>query len=384
MAIVEPSTPRLARDEAERLLREAPLIELMERADAVRRRLHPDDDVTYVIDTNPNYTNVCVTDCTFCSFYRRPGDSEAWTLTPEEVGERAARAQQLGATTILLQGGHHPDLPFDYYLEVIRAIEAAAPGIHRHLFSPPEIAHFATTAAMSTRAVLERFREAGLETMPGGGAEILVDAVRRKVSPRKISSDTWLEVMREAHAVGFKTSATMTYGHRESDADIIEHLLRLRELQDETGGFYAFIPWSFKPGQSPLSRLVPEAELPSRYARVIAISRLVLDNFAHIQASWFGEGWRAGQLALHAGADDFGGLLLEENVLFKAEHQAATTLESVLTTIREAGFTPVQRTTLYQKIRRHDDAGENTTAAVPELVREPGVGRAHAAGEEPK
>ena len=365
------SRERVEAEEALFLLEQAPQIDLMSRAHAIRVDLHGANDVTFVIDTNPNYTNVCVTDCTFCSFYRKPGHSDAYVLSPEAVGERVAKAQQLGATTVLLQGGHNPELPFSYYLELIECIKSAANGIHLHLFSPSEIVQIAETAEMSWRDVLTEFAARGQMTMPGGGAEILVDKVRRKISPKKISADTWLAVMRTAHEVGMKTSATMTYGHRETPQEIIEHLMRLRDLQDETGGFYAFIPWSFKPGTSPLSRLIPTSELPSYYPRVIAIARLVLDNVPHIQASWFGEGWRAGQLALNAGADDFGGLLLEENVLFKAGHDVATTMESVLITISEAGFTPIQRNTNYEKKRSFEFIPDNATNKPAAETRKP-------------
>lgn len=350
------STPRLSPEKALNLYRHAAQSDLMARATALRQALHPGQDVTFVVDTNPNYTNVCTTDCTFCSFYRRPGHAEAYAQTPEEIGRGAALAQRQGATTILLQGGHNPELRLDYYLAVIEALRKHAPGLHPHLFSPSEVLHIAEHSGMTARTVLEAFWASGLRTMPGGGAEILVDAVRRKISPKKTRSADWLAVMREAHRVGFKTSATMTYGHVETDEDIIEHLLQIRNLQDETGGFYAFIPWSFKPGGSPLSRVVKEPAAASRYVRVIALARLFLDNVPHIQASWFGEGWRAGQLALHAGADDFGGLLLEENVLFQARHQVATQLESVLNIISDAGFTPVQRTTTYEKLERYESA----------------------------
>lgn len=349
---------RLDKQEALELLRSAPQLDLMERAHAVRIAKHPAKEVTFVIDTNPNYTNVCTTDCTFCSFYRKSGHAEAYVLSPEVMAKKAADAQASDVTTMLLQGGHNPDLGMEYYLEIIHAVQEAAPNLHLHFFSPPEIEHIASTSNISTHEVLHQFRETGLRTMPGGGAEILVDRVRRRVSPKKISGRVWLDIMREAHGIGFKTSATMTYGHLESEEDVIEHLILLRELQDETGGFYSFIPWSFKPGSSPLSRLVPNAHLPSYYIRIIAIARLVLDNFDHIQASWFGEGWRAGQLALHAGADDFGGLLLEENVLFQAEHRMATTLNHLLTTIRDAEFVPVQRSTLYRKIAYPDGVHE--------------------------
>jgi len=352
-------------------LRNAPLIDLMRDADSLRRELHPGDRVTFVIDTNPNYTNVCVTDCTFCSFYRKPGHAEGYTLSPREVAEKARYAQGLGATTVLLQGGHNPDLPFAYYLELIDAVQSLAPGMHRHFFSPPEIDHIARTCEMAPETVLQKFWAAGLRTMPGGGAEILSDPVRRRVSPKKISADRWIEIMRIAHGVGMKTSATMTYGHVESDADVIEHLFRLRALQDETGGFYAFIPWSFKPGASPLSKLVEDTASPSYYLRIIAVSRLVLDNIPHIQASWFGEGWRAGQLALHAGADDFGGLLIEENVLYQAKHTVATSMGGILRTIRDAGFTPAQRTTLYETLQVYAEPVAEESLEPPSIQRTP-------------
>lgn len=347
-------TPRLSPEKALNLYRHGAQSDLMARADAARQERHPGREVTFVIDSNPNYTNICTTDCTFCSFYRRPGRPGGYVIDPETLGHMGARAQAQGATTMLLQGGHNPALKLDYYLRVIQALQANAPGLHLHLFSPSEVLHIAELEGMTARAVLEVFWRAGLRTMPGGGAEILVDAVRRRISPKKIASAAWLGVMRDAHELGFKTSATMTYGHVEQDEDIIAHLLALRDLQDETGGFYAFIPWSFKPGASPLSRVVAEPAAASRYVRVIALARLMLDNIPHIQASWFGEGWRAGQLALHGGADDFGGLLLEENVLRAAEHRSATALEAVLQLIHDAGFTPVQRTTTYERVHRYD------------------------------
>lgn len=350
---------RLTPEHALGLLDKAPLLDVMLRADAARRDRFPGGEVTFVIDTNPNYTNACVTACTFCSFYRKPGDPEAYLLAPAAVAEKVRRAAERGATTVLLQGGHHPDLALDYYLDIIAAIRKAAPSVHLHLFSPPEVAHIAEVNGIAEDYVLDALWDAGQRTMPGGGAEILVDEVRRKISPKKLGSDGWLRIMRKAHQRGMKTSATMTYGHVETSAHIVEHLRRLRALQDETGGFYAFIPWSFKAGDSPLGRLVPEPALPSRYARIIALARLFLDNVPHIQASWFSEGWRAGQLALHAGADDFGGVLIEENVLREAGHALASTVDSVAGIIRDAGFSPVQRTTLYECVRSHEDGGSN-------------------------
>lgn len=364
---------RIEREEALWLLHDASQLELMQRAHAVRQARHPGREVTFVVDTNPNYTNACITKCTFCSFYRKPGHPEVYTLSPEAVAEKAARAWEMGATTILLQGGHHPELPFQYYVDMINALKKAAPGLHLHLFSPAEIVHIATTSGLSRETVLKSFYDLGLRTMPGGGAEILVDTVRRKISPKKIDAVTWLDTMRLAHRVGIKTSATMTYGHVETEHDIIEHLVRLRELQDETGGFYAFIPWSFKPGNSPLSKRVPMTALPSYYVRIIALARLTLDNFPHIQASWFGEGWRAGQLALYAGADDFGGVLLEENVLFQAQHNVATTIESVTSTIRDAGFIPVQRNTFYEKLRTWEPSSSDKSEPVFERKADKGT-----------
>lgn len=350
-------------------LKHMPLSELMARADAVRWQLHPRAEVTYVLDTNPNYTNVCTENCTFCSFYRPVGHAEGYVHPPQEIGRRVAEAQRQGATTVLLQGGHNPELGLDYFLELIDAIQKAAPGIHLHLFSPSEIMQISSVSGLSPEEVLRRFFERGVKTMPGGGAEILVDRVRKKISPKKLSADGWLNVMRAAHKVGMSTSATMMYGHMEEDEDIIEHLVRLRDLQDETGGFYAFIPWSFKRGASPLSRLVTTDALPSTYLRILAISRLVLDNISHIQASWFGEGIRAGQLGLHAGADDFGGILIEENVLSQASHKHAITKPVLLRAIEEAGFTPVQRTTGYEVVRITPSSSLETEDAIATFER---------------
>lgn len=346
-----------------------PLSELMARADALRWELHPKAEVTYVLDTNPNYTNVCTENCTFCSFYRPVGHADGYVHAPAEIGARVASAQRQGATTVLLQGGHNPALGLDYFLELIDAIKAAAPGIHLHFFSPSEITQIASVSNMSVGEVLQRIYDRGVTTMPGGGAEILVDRVRKKVSPKKLSADGWLNVMRTAHKVGMSTSATMMYGHLEENEDIIEHLLRLREVQDETGGFYAFIPWSFKRGASPLSRLVKTDALSSTYLRILAISRLVLDNISHIQASWFGEGIRAGQLGLHAGADDFGGILIEENVLSQAAHKHAITKPVLLRAIEEAGFTPVQRTTGYETVRITPSSSLETEEAISTFER---------------
>jgi cyclic dehypoxanthinyl futalosine synthase len=345
------SDRRLSADEALALLREAPLLELGRRAHEARERLHPGGRVSFVIDANPNYTNVCDTYCSFCAFYRRPGHAEGWVLGVAELVERARRARERGATRLLLQGGHNPDLGLDYYTGLVAGLRAALPDLELHMFSPPEIRAIARFTGLGVRDLLERLYAAGLRTLPGGGAEVLSNRVRQRVAPLKGSAEDWLDVMRTAHQVGFRTTATLMYGHVEEDHDVVEHLSRLRDLQDETGGFFAFIPWSFKPGATPLSSAVTRPAGPGRYLRVLAVARLFLDNFPHVQASWFSEGEKAGQLGLHFGADDFGGTLLEENVLRAAGHENATTTERVVRIIREAGFVPVQRSTLYETLR---------------------------------
>jgi cyclic dehypoxanthinyl futalosine synthase len=366
-------SPTLSRQEAVHLLKHAPLGELMAQADQLRRQLHPAREVTFVVDTNPNYTNICVTDCTFCSFFRKPNDPSGYVTSPDELAARIEVAHQHGATTALIQGGHHPSLTWDYARGLIEAIQRRTPAIHIHPFSPSEISHFATTSGMTIEAVLADMWALGIRSIPGGGAEILVDRVRRKLAPKKLKSAEWLGVMRAAHRAGFKTSATMTYGHVETPEEIVEHLFELQHLQAETGGFYAFIPWSFKPGRSPLAKLVRSEASPTFYLRVIAIARLVLEGIPHIQASWFGEGVRAGQLALFGGADDFGGVLLEENVLREADHAIATSVESVLDMIQQVGFVPVQRTTLYGRLRDYPATATPLQANVsPDFVRRRG------------
>jgi cyclic dehypoxanthinyl futalosine synthase len=344
---------RLSEAEALWLLRDAPLLAVGELAAAARQRHVPGDRVTFVVDSNPNYTNVCDAYCSFCSFYRRPGHAEGYVHAPAALVEQARAARARGATRLLLQGGHNPALTLDYHLELIRTLREGCPELELHMYSPPEVRAIAGYSGLSVSALLERLFAAGLRTLPGGGAEILSDRVRRRVSPLKCSADDWIDVMRRAHTAGFRTTATMMYGHVEEPEDVVEHLHRLRALQDETRGFFAFIPWSFKPGTSPLSRHVDRAPGPARYLRILGVSRLYLDNVPHVQASWFSEGEKTGQLGLHFGADDFGGTLLEENVLRAAGHRTTTTTERVVGIIREAGFTPVERNTLYEPLHVH-------------------------------
>jgi len=345
---------RLAPEEGLQVLKEGELLDLGAAADAVRRRKHPDPWITFVIDTNPNYTNVCHVDCIFCAFYRHQQDPEAYTYSVDEMIGRFKESARNGVTTILLQGGVNPELPFDYYLELVRRTRAEVPEIHPHFFSTSEIQGMAEVSGLPIRDVLLQLKLAGLNTIPGGGAEILSDRVKKKISHKKGSSTDWLEVMREAHLLGYKTTATMMYGHLESDEDIIEHLDRIRTLQDETGGFTAFIPWSFKPGNTPLEKIIPTYATPTRYLQMIALARIYLDNFPHLQASWFSEGKKIGQIALHFGADDFGGTLVEENVHAAANFVNKTSTEEVIQLIREAGYVPVQRTTLYDVLKVYE------------------------------
>ncbi|MFQ5828579.1 MAG: cyclic dehypoxanthinyl futalosine synthase [Candidatus Methylomirabilia bacterium] len=342
---------RLSPAQGRWLLTEAPLLDLGTLAQAVRFRLHPERRVTFVIDSNPNYTNVCVTDCQFCAFYRKPGDPEAYTLTVDEVLKRIEFAVARGATTVLLQGGHNPELSLDYYLTLVRETRKRFPQVTPHFFSASEIQAMAEVAGISVRDVLTRLREAGQFTLPGGGAEVLSERVRKRIEPKKGAPAAWLEVHREAHRLGFKTTATMMYGHVETPDDILDHLDTIRELQDERGGFTAFIPWSFKPANTLLEKWIKLHAGPNSYLRILAVSRLYLDNFRHIQASWFSEGKRTGQVALHFGADDFGGTLLEENVHRAADFVNTTTVEEATALIREAGFRPAQRTTCYEILK---------------------------------
>jgi cyclic dehypoxanthinyl futalosine synthase len=353
---------RLTAAEGEWLLAEAPLTELGFLANADRSRRQPAREVTYVIDSNPNYTNVCDVDCVFCAFYRHADASDAYTLSVEQVMEKVAWAAEQGATTVLLQGGVNDAIPYDYYPTVVRETVARFPHVTPHFWSAVEIQRMAVVAGKPLQEVLEDLWDAGQRTIPGGGAEILAPRVRKKLGIRKGGPDAWLEVHEVAHRIGFMTTATMMYGSIETPAEVIEHLRSVRALQDRSlaleeatrahrpGSFTAFIPWSFKPGNTPLEKIKPQPEGPAKYLRMIAVGRLYLDNVDHIQASWFSEGKKTGQVALHWGADDFGGTLFEESVHAEAAYVATTSVEEIRTLIREAGFTPVQRTTLYERL----------------------------------
>jgi cyclic dehypoxanthinyl futalosine synthase len=355
---------RLSREEGLYLLREAHLLDVAPLAMEVRYRHNPQNRVTFVIDTNLNYTNVCDVYCNFCAFYRRKGQDGEYTYTVDEMMEQFAGADRQGVTTILLQGGLNDDLPFDYYTMLVRETIRRFPHIHPHFFSAPEIMKMKEITGWDLPRVFSELKAAGLRSIPGGGAEILSDAVKHKISrlfPKGTTAD-WVDVHREAHRAGLRSTATMMYGHVETDEDIVEHLDVVRRLQDETGGFTAFVPWSYKREQTALGRKVTVEAGPNRYLRVIALSRLYLDNFAHIQASWFSEGKKTGVVALNFGGDDFGGTIFDETVMQLAGHYNRTTVEEVIALIRDAGFTPAQRTTLYEVLREFPDGSTEEAA----------------------
>ncbi len=346
---------RINSEEGLYLLQNSELLDLGTLANEIRFKLHPESQVTFLIDTNPNYSNVCTIDCIFCAFNRHPGDEGEYTYSVDHMIEKFKESASHGVTTVLLQGGVHPSLPVEYYFELVRRTRTEVPEIHPHFFSTSEIIGMSEISGLSVHDVLVKLKEAGLNSIPGGGAEILSDRVKKKISHKKGTSADWLNVMREAHKLGYKTTATMMYGHLEQDEDIIEHLEAIRQLQDEYHGFTAFVPWSFKPGNTPLEKIIPHFATPTRYLQMIALSRIYLDNFPHIQASWFSEGKKIGQIALHFGADDFGGTLQEENVHAAANFVNKTDTEECIAIIREAGFVPAQRTTLYDIIRIYEE-----------------------------
>ncbi|MBI3333452.1 MAG: dehypoxanthine futalosine cyclase [Candidatus Omnitrophica bacterium] len=350
---------RLSLEEGIRLWEEADLVELGRAADSVRRRLHPDNLGTFVVDRNINYTNACVADCSFCAFYRRPGHPEAYRVPLEEILRRVGELEAIGGTQVLLQGGLDPSLPLSYYEELCRAIKGRYPGIHLHSFSAPEIDTMAQVSGRDYRQVFEALKSAGLDSMPGGGAEILVERVRQAVSPKKLSAAGWFAVHRAAHETGLRTTCTMTYGMVETAAERVEHLVRLRQLQDETGGFRAFIPWSFQRGHTVLE--APPAG-GMEYLRIIALSRLVLDNVPNIQAGWVTEGPKLAQLALSFGANDFGGILIDEVVVGATGMVYRVDRQEALRLIQGAGRIPAQRNTQYEILKVQDDAERDLSA----------------------
>lgn len=326
----------------------APLLELGAEADKVRKALHPEGVVTYIVDRNINYTNVCVADCGFCAFYRRPKDNEGWTLSYEQIGAKIEEVKALGGVQILIQGGHNPYIPFEWYLELLRYIKKYHP-IHIHGFSPSEVDFWSTLYRMDAVDVIRELVKAGLDSIPGGGGEILVQRVRDQVAKKKAGADRWLDVMEMAHTEGLKTSCTMMYGIGETLDERYEHLQRLQALQKRTNGFTAFICWPLQPENTPtMSHMVKTDAV--EYLRTTAFARVVLENIPNIQASWVTMGLKVGQTALHFGCNDFGSLMLEENVVSAANTTYRTSIEEMERLIREAGFEPRKRRQNYQLI----------------------------------
>ena len=334
---------RIAKDAALVLLSSADLMTLGQLAHEKRFFYHPKKDVTYVKDRNINYTNICVSGCRFCAFYKHPGQDGGYVISRKDLYDKIAETIDLGGTQILLQGGMHPDLDLDFYRSMLAFIKESF-DIHVHGFSPPEIDFIAQKSNLSVAQTITYLHQAGLDSIPGGGAEILSDDIRSKVSPDKCATDAWLEVMRQAHLAGMRSSATMMFGHLETDAHVVEHLDRIRQLQDETGGFTAFIPWTFQPANT---RIHTEKKTAVEYLKVLAVSRIFLDNVANIQASWVTQGDKIAQTALFFGANDMGSTMIEENVVASAGVNFMLPVEELQRLITTAGFTPRQRDCYY-------------------------------------
>ena len=334
---------RLSVDEGTALLEQGALTELGAAAFAIRQRLHPQKRVTYVIDRNINYTNVCQCQCRFCAFYRRPEQHDAYVLSADELLVKIEETMAVGGTELLIQGGLHPNLGLDFFTGMFRKIKERFI-IQIHSLSPPEIAHLSRLSELSVAQVLARLREAGLDSLPGGGAEILVDRVRKKISPNKIGWREWMDVMDTAHKMGLKTTATMMFGHVETPHERVLHMVRVREQQDATGGFTAFIPWSFQPRNTDLGG---DTAGGADYLKTLAVARIMLDNVPSIQASWVTQGAKIAQIALSFGANDFGSTMLEENVVRAAGVNYRIALDEIHRCIKDAGFIPAQRATDY-------------------------------------
>src|SRR5215216_781822 len=344
---------RISDDDALTLLESRDLVPIGRAANEARARRTDPTRITFIVDRNLNYTNVCYTDCDFCAFYRSPGDRREGYLLPKPViFKKIEETLAIGGTGLLMQGGHHPDLGVEYYEDLFRSIKARYP-IHLHALSPPEIQHVARRSKLAIWETLSRLRDAGLDSLPGGGAEILVDRVRDVISPKKTTSKEWLDIMRAAHRLGMSTTATMMYGHVETLEERVEHMRRIRELQDETGGFRAFISWTFQDDGNRLGAKVPRETMPTSFDYLLtqAVSRIYLDNVPHIQSSWVTQGLKIGQVALGFGADDMGSVMIEENVVSAAGTTYRTSTDELVHLIKALGKTPVQRDTLYRDVR---------------------------------
>ena len=341
---------RLGAAEAAFLFQEADLLDLGRASDEACRGKHSDGIATFLIDRNINYTNICRNRCSFCAFYRTKGEADAYVLSQEEIEKKVAETLDLSGTQVMLQGGINPDLKIAYYINMLREIKKKF-NIRIHSLSPPEVVFIAESEGLSIRDALKELIEAGLDSLPGGGAEILVDRVRKRISPRKISSAQWLGVMEEAQRLGLKTTATMMFGTVETVADRISHLQKIRDLQDRTSGFMSFIPWTFQPGNTALGgKYVSSIE----YLKMLAVSRLFLDNFANVQGSWVTQGKDIGQVCLSFGANDLGSIMIEENVVRAAGISHRITVEEMVDLIRKAGKIPAQRDTEFNVLKIYE------------------------------
>lgn len=352
---------RLTPAEGLALLESHDLVAIGEAANAVTKRLHPEPYRTYNIDRNINYTNVCSAVCDFCAFFRKPKSPEGYVLDKETIYKKIEETVALGGDQILMQGGMNPDLPLEWYEDLLRSLKGRFPQVNLHCFSPPEIHALHKLSKLPVRTVLERLKAAGLGSLPGGGGEILVDRVRKGMTRGKCLTDEWLNVCREWHLLGGKGSATMMFGHIETLAERIEHLERLRQLQDETGGFTAYICWTFQPDHTDMAHIPPVGSF--EYLKTQAVSRLYLDNIPNIQSSWVTQGEKIGGLALHFGANDMGSLMIEENVVAEAGTVHHLTLETIRSLIRDAGYIPRQRNVYYEYIDSDDSAAQSIPAS---------------------
>ena len=360
---------RLSPAEGLVLLESHDLVAIGEAANAVTRRLHPEPYRTYNIDRNINYTNACTAVCDFCAFYRPPKHEEVYVLSPEELYQKIDETVSLGGDQILMQGGLHPKFKLDWYEDLLRGIKQRFPNVNIHGFSPPEIHHFTKINNLPLKNVLERLKAAGLGSLPGGGGEILVDRVRKEITRGKVLTDDWLNVHRVWHELGGKSTATMMFGHIETLAERIEHMERVRQLQDETGGLTAFISWTFQPDHTDMADVPPAGAF--EYLKTQAVSRLYLDNVPNIQSSWVTQGEKIGGLALFFGANDMGSLMIEENVVAEAGTVYHLTLEQIRSAIREAGYIPRQRNVFYEYIDEVDEQGN------PDGTKALHIGRPH-------
>jgi cyclic dehypoxanthinyl futalosine synthase len=337
-------------DEALWLLTQGELLALGKLADSIRRSMHPERCVSFVVDRNVNYTNVCESKCKFCAFYRDLGAGDAYLLETSEIMGKLEELVAEGGTQLLMQGGLHPELGIKYFEKLFSEIKQRFPGLQNHSLSPAEVTHIARISGLTMPETLARLKAAGLDSIPGGGAEILVDSVRAEISPKKIGWQGWADVMREAARLGMPTTATMMFGSRERPEDVVEHLMRVRTLQQEGGSFTAFIPWTYQPGNTELGG---GSATGVEYLKVLALSRIVLTNIPNLQASWVTQGAKLAQVALFFGANDLGGTMLEENVVAAAGCRFRMSREEMIELIRGAGFTPVRRTTLYQVLEKY-------------------------------